>query len=66
MRRRRSPPSTSSRARPVAFSGRLEPRTWTTRDGGQRVALELRGVELDYGAKPRGSGDEEPVGEVAF
>ena len=37
----------------VAFAGRLEPRTWTTRDGEQRVALEIHGVELEYGAKPR-------------
>jgi len=37
----------------VAFSGRLEPRSWTGRDGVQRVALEVDGVEVEYGAKPR-------------
>ena len=39
----------------VAFAGRLEPRTWETRAGEQRVALEIHGVELEYGAKPRGA-----------
>ena len=50
----------------VAFSGRLEPRAWEGRDGEQRIALELHGVELEYGAKPRGAGDtpSEPVDEI--
>lgn len=39
----------------VAFAGRLEPRTWTDRDGNERVALEVHGVELEYGAKARGT-----------
>jgi single-strand DNA-binding protein len=42
----------------VAFSGRLEPRPWTTQDGKDRLALELRGVDLEYGAKPRGMTDD--------
>ncbi len=41
----------------VAFAGRLEPRSWTDRDGNARVAIEVHGVELEYGAKPRSSGD---------
>jgi single-stranded DNA-binding protein len=49
----------------VAFSGRLHPRTWEGRDGEQRVALEVHGVDLEYRAKPR-NGDPagEPVDEV--
>ena len=48
----------------VAFSGRLEPRSWTTRDGEQRVTLEIHAVELEYGAKPHGAG-EPAVDEVS-
>jgi len=40
----------------VAFCGRLDPRPWTGRDGAERVSLEVHGVELEYGAKPRSSG----------
>lgn len=40
----------------VTFAGRLEPRPWTDREGNQRVAIEVHGVELEYGAKPRGDG----------
>jgi hypothetical protein len=40
----------------VAFCGRLDPRPWTGRDGSERVSLEVHGVELEYGAKPCGSG----------
>jgi len=40
----------------VTFAGRLEPRPWTDREGNQRVAIEVHGVELEYGAKPRGAG----------
>ena len=38
---------------------RLEPRPWTDRDGNQRVAIEVHGVELEYGPEPRpaGAGD---------
>jgi hypothetical protein len=38
----------------VAFSGRLDPQ-WTGREGVERVSLEVHGVELEYGAKPRTS-----------
>jgi single-strand DNA-binding protein len=37
----------------VSFSGRFETREYTTGSGDQRVALELQGVDLEYGAKPR-------------
>ena len=37
----------------VSFSGRLEPRPYTTSSGEQRVALELHGVDIEYGTKPR-------------
>jgi single-strand DNA-binding protein len=36
----------------VAFCGRLDPRSWTGRDGSERTSLEVHGVELEYGAKP--------------
>ena len=45
------PPSTSSRA--VSFSGHLEPRPYATNSGELRVALELHGVDIEYGPKPR-------------
>jgi deazaflavin-dependent oxidoreductase (nitroreductase family) len=37
----------------VSFSGRLEPHQYATRSGDHRVALELHGVDIEYGAKPR-------------
>src|SRR5215213_1620458 len=37
----------------VSFSGRLEPRPYATSAGDQRVALELHGVDIEYGTKPR-------------
>ena len=37
----------------VSFSGRLEPRPYVTNSGDQRVALELHGVDLEYGPRPR-------------
>jgi single-strand DNA-binding protein len=37
----------------VRFSGRLEPRQYVTSSGDQRVALELHGVDIEYGTKPR-------------
>jgi single-strand DNA-binding protein len=37
----------------VTFAGRLEPREYTTRTGEQRIALEVHGVDLEYGPKPR-------------
>ena len=48
----------------VTFAGRLEPRAWTDREGNQRVALEVHGVELEYGAKPRGAAAAEPAEQV--
>jgi single-strand DNA-binding protein len=50
----------------VAFCGRLDPRAWTGRDGAERVSLEVHGVELEYGAKPRNSGEaaaDEPAAD---
>ena len=38
----------------VTFSGRLEPRAYAATSGDQRLALELHGVDLEYGPKPRG------------
>jgi single-strand DNA-binding protein len=37
----------------VSFSGRVEPRPYVTNSGEQRVALELHGVDIEYGPKPR-------------
>jgi single-strand DNA-binding protein len=37
----------------VSFTGRFEPREYVTQADDQRVALELHGVDLEYGAKPR-------------
>ncbi len=48
----------------VAFCGRLDPRSWTGRDGAERVSLEIHGVELEYGAKPRNR-DQAPASEPA-
>lgn len=50
----------------VALSGRLEPRAWKGRDGEQRIALEVHGVEIEYGAKPRGRDEpaSEPVDDI--
>ena len=45
----------------VSFSGRFEPREYTTRDGDQRVALELHGVDLEYGPKPRSAEPDKPA-----
>ena len=38
----------------VSFSGRFEPREYTTSAGENRVAFELHGVDIEYGPKPRG------------
>ncbi len=38
----------------VSFSGRFEPREYVTSSGENRVALELHGVDIEYGPKPRG------------
>ena len=46
----------------MSFAGRLEPREYITRTGEQRVALEVHGVDLEYGPKPRST---EPVASDA-
>jgi single-strand DNA-binding protein len=45
----------------VSFSGRLEPREYVTSSGDQRVALELHGVDIEYGPKPRGDQPSAPA-----
>jgi single-strand DNA-binding protein len=37
----------------VSFTGCLEPREYVTNAGENRVALELHGVNIEYGPKPR-------------
>ena len=49
----------------VAFTGRLEPRTWVDREENTRVAIEVHGVELEYGAKPRDARAAGPTDEAA-
>ena len=44
----------------VSFSGRFEPRGYTTSAGENRVALELHGVDIEYGPKPRASEPGQP------
>jgi len=39
----------------VSFAGRLEPREYVTNAGENRCALELHGVDIEYGPKPRAS-----------
>ena len=39
----------------VSFSGRFEPRAYEAGSGERRVAIEVHGVDLEYGAKPRGA-----------
>ena len=45
----------------VSFSGRFEPREYVTSSGENRVALELHGVDIEYGPKPRGDQPVEPA-----
>jgi single-strand DNA-binding protein len=45
----------------VTFSGRLEPREYTTRDGRHGVALEVQNVDVEYGPRPRGQDGNEPA-----
>ena len=42
----------------VAFTGRFEPRPYQSKNGEQRVALEVQNVDLEYGAKPRNNNDD--------
>ena len=45
----------------VTFAGRLEPRQWTDRDGSTRTSIEVHAVEIEYGAKPRGTSAPDPA-----
>ena len=45
----------------VTFTGRLEPRQWTDRDGNTRTSIEVHAVEIEYGAKPRGTSARDPA-----
>ena len=49
----------------VAFLGRLDPQPWTSRDGVERLSLEVHGVELEYGTKPRTSADAQRTAAAA-
>ena len=44
----------------VSFAGRFEPRDYVTSSGDHRVALELHGVDIEYGPKPRSDQPSEP------
>ena len=44
----------------VSFSGRLEPRDYTTNAGDHRTALELHGVDIEYGPKPHAGAPSQP------
>jgi single-strand DNA-binding protein len=37
----------------VSFSGRFDPREYTTNAGDKRIALEVHDVAIEYGPKPR-------------
>jgi hypothetical protein len=37
----------------VSFSGRFEPREYTTNSGGKGLALEVHDVAIEYGPKRR-------------
>ena len=45
----------------VSFSGRFEPREYTTNAGDHRIALELHGVNLEHGPKPRSDQPSAPA-----
>jgi single-stranded DNA-binding protein len=49
----------------VSFSGRFEPREYTTSTGENRIALERHGVDIEYGAKPRGDQHAKPARSAA-
>ena len=49
------------KAQAVTFSGRLEPREYTTRDGRHGVALEIQNADLEYGPRPRSQDTSEPA-----
>ena len=37
----------------ISFSGRFDPREYTTNAGDKRIALEVHDVAIEYGPKPR-------------
>jgi single-strand DNA-binding protein len=43
----------------VSFSGRFDPREYTTSGGDKRLALEIHDVAIEYGPKPR-TADHDP------
>ena len=45
----------------VSFSGRFNPREYTTTAGDKRLALEVHDVAIEYGPKPRGVQPSEPT-----
>jgi single-strand DNA-binding protein len=46
----------------VSFAGRFDPREYVTNAGDQRMALEIRDVAIEYGAKPRSrEPDQQPT-----
>jgi single-strand DNA-binding protein len=45
----------------VTFAGRFEPREYITNAGDHRVALELHGVDIEYGPKPRSAETNRPA-----
>jgi single-strand DNA-binding protein len=45
----------------VSFSGRFEPREYVTNAGDHRCALELHGVDIEYGRKPRSGEPGQPA-----
>jgi hypothetical protein len=45
----------------VSYSGRFEPREYVTNAGENPVALELRSVGIEYGAKPRSDPTSTPA-----
>jgi len=49
-----------SKGQAVSFTGRLEPREFTTNAGEQRTALEVHEVAIEYGPKSRGNQPERP------
>ena len=45
----------------IAFTGRLEPRPYETKDGERRLGLEVLNVDLEYGPKPRAADTGDPA-----
>jgi single-strand DNA-binding protein len=45
----------------VSFSGRFDPREYTTSDGEKRLALDVHNVALEYGPKPRAADHDPPT-----